>query len=274
MQKTFSPHFKHILSAAALAAAAAFSGAASAHMPYLYASGEISDKGGMVSLDSSYVETYFVPEVAFNGSTFEIITPTGEKKSPDRVEVWKARTLGEHKLDAQPGTYRFSTGLRAGAFFRTWEIDGKRQTSRDPNAKIPEDAKIIADYQSMSMAETYLSVARPSETALTPRNQGLEIAPITNPTDLFVGEDFKFRILMNGEPLAQHDVSFTEAISLTGEKPQVFKLKTDENGAAAFRPDRPAHWVALVRKRIPAPAGAPVAEHGYTYTLTIRSLGQ
>lgn len=270
MTKTLKPVFGAII----LACAGTFSSVSHAHMPYLYASGEISDKGGMVSLDASYVETYFVPEVAFNNSQFEIITPTGERKSPDRVEVWKARTVGEHKLTAEAGTYRFSTGLRPGAFFRTWEIDGKRQTSRDPNAKIPEGAKVIADYQSMSMAETYLSVARPSETALAPRNQGLEIAAITNPTDLFVGEDFKFRILMNGQPLANHAVSFTEAVSLTGEKPQVFKLTTDENGQAAFRPDRPAHWVALVRHRVPAPAGAPVAEHGYTYTLTIRSLGQ
>lgn len=274
MKNHTSKNLKPILGAIIFACASTFSNMANAHMPYLYASGEISDKGGIVSLDASYVETYFVPEVAFDKGQFEIITPSGEKKSPDRVEIWKARTLGEHKLGAEAGTYRFSTGLRPGAFFRIWEIDGKRQSSRDPNAQIPEGAKIIADYQSMSMAETYISVARPNETALAARNQGLEIVAISNPTDLFVGEDFKFRILMNGEPLANHDISFTEAVSLTGEKPKVFKLTTDENGQATFRPDRPAHWVALVRKRIPAPAGAPVAEHGYTYTLTLRSLGQ
>lgn len=263
-----------VLCALAVSAAALTSFPAAAHMPYLYAVGEVAARGGMVSLESSYVETYFVPEVAFNNGNFEVITPEGEKKSPDRVEVWKARTLAEHRVGSTPGTWRFSTGHRHGAKFRTWEVDGKRKTSRDPNEAMPEGAKLISSFQSLSMAETYLTVAKPNRTALAPRAQGLEIEAISHPTDIYVGEGFKFRILFDGKPLPEHDISFTEAVSLSGEKPQVFKLKTNAAGEADFVPDRPAHWVALVRFRTPAPADAGVLEYSHTYTLTLRSLSQ
>lgn len=266
--------FKPALAALACVAGTLTAGPAQAHMPYLYASGEIAAKGGIVSLDASYVETYFVPEVAFDNGNFEVTGPDGQRQPPDRIEVWKARTLGEHRIGSEPGTWRFSTGYRYGAKFRTWEIDGKRKSSRDPNEPVPEGAKIIANFQSLSMAETYLTVAKPNRTALAPRNQGLEIEAISHPTDIYVGEDFQFRILFDGKPLPAHQVSFTEAVSLNGEKPQVIKLTTNEQGEAAFRPDRPAHWVALVRFRTPAPQSSGVAEYSHTYTLTLRSLTQ
>lgn len=247
---------------------------AHAHTPYLHALGEIGAQGGLVSMEAAFAETFFVPEVAFDKSQFEIIAPDGSRRSPDRVEVWKARTLAEHRLDATPGTWRFSTGHRLGALFRTWEVDGKRESSRDASVPIPPHAKVIQNFQSLTLAETYLSVGEPNRTALAPRNKGLEIAAIDHPSDLYVGESFRFQVLFDGSPLANQKVEITEAVSDTGNTPQVVNLVTDGEGRTTFRPERAALWLALTRHRTPAPPESGVAEYSHSYTLTFRTLAQ
>lgn len=245
---------------------------AHAHTPYLHARGEVAARGGLVSLEASFAETFFIPEAAFDNSQFEIIAPDGRRLTPERVEVWKARTLAEHRIDERPGTWRFGTGRRYGAYFRTWEIDGKRESSRDLAVPIPAGAKIIANFQSLTRAETYLSVGAPNRTALAPHGQGLEIEAIDHPTDLYVGEGFRFRVLFDGKPLPNQTVTMTEAVSDTGNSAQKISLTTDAEGRAEFRAERPALWLALVRYRTPAPAESGVAEYSHSYTLTFRTL--
>lgn len=253
-----------LLAAAALPAAA--------HTPYLHATGDIAAQGGLVSMEASFAETFFVPEAAFDNSEFELIDPAGKSHRPDKLVVWKARTLAEHGIGKSPGTWRFSTGPRYGALFRTWEIDGKRESSRDASVKIPTGAKIISDFQSLTLAETYLSVGAPNRVALAARGKGLEIEAIDHPNDLYVGENFAFRVLYDGKPLPGHAVEITEAVSDTGNLPQVIKLNTDHDGRAVFKPERAALWLALVRHRTPAPASAVVSEYSNSYTLTFRTL--
>ncbi|PJK09170.1 cobalt ABC transporter substrate-binding protein [Lysobacteraceae bacterium NML120232] len=245
-----------------------------AHTPYLHAKGEIGQNGGLVSLEASFAEKFFIPEAAFDQSEFRLTAPDGKQLAPDRVEVWKARTLAEHRLDATPGTWRFSTGKRYGALFRTWEINGKRESSRDLAVKIPEGAKIISNFQSVTLAETYLTVGAPNRTALAARGEGLEIVAIDHPTDLYVGEPFRFTVLFDGKPLAGQKVEITEAVSDTGNTPQVVTLTTDAEGQASFRSERATRWLALTRHRTPAPPSSGVAEYSHSYTLTFRTLAQ
>lgn len=247
---------------------------AQAHTPYLHAKGEIGAEGGLVSMEASFAETFFIPEAAFDKSQFQITGPDGKQHAPDRVEVWKARTLAEHRLDSTPGTWRFSTGRRYGALFRIWEIDGKRESSRDPEAKIPAGAKVLENFQSVTLAETYLTVGAPNRTALTARGEGLEIVANDHPTDLYVDEAFTFTVLFDGKPLAGQKVQITEAVSDTGNTPQIIHLTTDAEGRATFRPKQAALWLALTRHRTPAPESSGVAEYSHSYTLTFRTLAQ
>ncbi|WP_158601743.1 DUF4198 domain-containing protein [Solilutibacter pythonis] len=245
-----------------------------AHTPYLHATGDVAARGGLVSMEAAFAETFFVPEVAFDNSEFVVTGPDGRHHAPDRIEVWKARTLAEHRIGQAPGTWRFSTGPRHGARFRTWEVDGKRQSSRDPAVKIPAGAKLVSDFQSLTIAETYLSVGAPNRAALAPRGKGLEIVAIDHPNDLYVGEDFAFRVLFDGQPLAGKKIEITEAVSDSGNTPRIVTLSTDADGRAVFKSEHPTRWLALVRHRTPAPASVGAAEYSHSYTLTFRTLAQ
>ncbi|MET1022774.1 MAG: DUF4198 domain-containing protein [Pseudoxanthomonas sp.] len=254
------------------AAVFGFAPAAWAHTPYLLPSAFAPRAGQTVALDAAFAETFFVPDAAFDDSTFNVTTPDGGNAVLPS-QAMKTRTVAEYTLPAAAaGTYRLSTGPRLGALFRTWELDGKRESSRDPNVRIPAGAKVISDFQSLTQAETYISVGAPDRTALAPRNQGLELVPVTHPDDLYVGEQFEFVVQYDGKPLAGQKVELTEAVWSSDRKPQVVELDTDAQGHARFKLPQAGTWVALSRYRTPAPAGAKVAEYSNSTTLTFHVL--
>lgn len=258
-----------LLAGAVLGAAAA---SASAHTPYLVPSDFAPRAGQTVALDAAFAETFFVPEAAFDDSRFAIVRPDGSTAAPDAVQAMKTRTVAEYTLPAGNGTYRLSTGPRLGALFRTWEIDGRRESSRDAAARIPAGAKVIADFQSLTLAESYVSVGAPDRAALAARGSGLEFVAVTHPDDLYVGESFEFVVQYDGKPLAGQKVEVTEAVWTSDRAPQVQTLTTDARGHARLALQRTGTFVALSRHRTPAPAGAPVAEYSHSYTLSFRVL--
>ncbi|WMJ69435.1 DUF4198 domain-containing protein [Stenotrophomonas sp. 24(2023)] len=244
---------------------------ASAHTPYLVPSSFAPRAGSTIALDASFAETFFVPEVAFDNSTFGVVGPDGK----DQVVPSRAmtnRTVAEYTLPAGAGTYRFSTGLRMGALFRTWEINGTRASSRDPAVKIPAGAKVIADFQSITRAETYVTAGNPDRAALKPRDNGLELVAVSHPNDLYVGETFAFIVQYDGQPLPGQKVEVTEAVWSSDRTPQVVTLTTDAQGHARMPLQAAGTWIALTRLRRPAPDGAPVAEYSHSYTLSFRVL--
>ncbi len=254
------------------ALAPALAAAASAHTPYLVPGNFAPRAGETVALDAAFAETFFVPEAAFDKSRFAVTGPDGGETAPDTVQVLKTRTVAEHTLPKAPGTYRFSTGPRYGALFRTWEIDGKRESSRDPAVAIPADAKVLSNFQSLTLAETYVTIGEPDRGALRPRGKGIELVPVTHPNDLYAGETFEFVVQYDGEPLADQKVEIAEAVWTSDRKPQETTLLTDAQGRAGFRLERAGTWLALTRHRTPAPADAPVDEYSNSYTLAFRAL--
>lgn len=247
---------------------------ASAHTPYLAPNTFAPQPGQTVTLDAAFAETFFVPEAAFDQSHFSITGPDGRDVEPARMQALDTRTVLEHTLGKQPGTYRVSSGLRVGAQFRTWELDGKRQTVRDPNVAMPKGATLIASFQSRTLAETYLSVGKPDRRALAPRNRGLELVPVTHPNDLYVGESFAFTVQYDGVPLAGQTVDISEAVWTSDRKPTQVSVTTDAAGRATLKLDRAGTWLALTRHRTPAPADAPVREYSNSTTLTFQVLEQ
>lgn len=248
--------------------------AASAHTPYLVPSDFAPQPGATIALDASFAETFFVPDTAFDDSRFEVIGPDGKSLSPDKVQLFKLRTVVEHTLPQTHGTYRFSTGPRYGARFLTWEIDGKRESSREPDASVPAGAKVVSDFQSLTRAETYVTIGEPSRGALAPTGKGLEFLPVDHPDDLFVGERFRFVVQYDGKPLADQPVEITEGVWTSDRKPQVIELKTDARGQASFELRQAGTWLALSRYQTKAPAGSKAAELSNSTTLTFRVLGQ
>ncbi|MCF7749359.1 DUF4198 domain-containing protein [Bacillus subtilis subsp. subtilis] len=245
---------------------------AAAHTPYLAPASFSVRPDSVVTLDASFAEAFFVPEVVFDNSTFVVTDPDGRQHAPDTVQRFKTRTVVEQTLPGQKGTYRFSTGNRLGAVFRTWEVDGKTVSSRDPAQALPPGARLTSHYQSLSRSEVYLTAGAPTSTALTPYGVGLELVPITHPDDLYRGERFDFSVHYDGKPLAAQKVDIYRALGAGATQPMPVVLTTDAAGRASLALDQAGNYLALIRYRGPAPSGAAAPMYGNNYTLTFRVL--
>ena len=255
---------------AALLSSAAL--AASAHTPYLLpTSFEVNPKA-VVGVQASFADKFFIPEVPFGDTAFSVTGPDGQRVPFEAVHQLKLATVAEHKLPDLKGTYRLSTGPRLGAIFRSWERNGKVEVIRDPKAVMPADAKPVAHYQSLSVSESYVTAGKPDRAALAPSGKGLEIVPVTHPNDLFAGEAFDFVVQFDGKPLASHKVDiYRSAMDLSSEH-QAHSLQTDAQGRVQLALKEAGVYLALVRHRAPAPAGAAAPMYGNNYTLTFRVL--
>ncbi len=261
--KAFAP-----LAGLVIACVASF---AHAHTPYLLPASFDPMHGNLVTLDGAFAEDFFAPEVVFDDSTFTATRPDGTTVPVDTVQRLKTRAVVEHMIGDGKGTWRFSSGKRLGAVIRTWELDGKRETTRDPAKPMPAGAKLVSQYQSVYLSETYVTAGAPSNGALKPYASGLEIVPVTHPSDLYTGERFAFAVHFDGKPLAGAKV---EVFPGTGDarSKKGTTLTTAADGTATFPLASAGTWLAVVKHRGPAPAGAAAPEYGYGYTLTFRVL--
>ena len=244
------------------------------HTPYLAPGSFDPMNGGLVTLDAAFGEAFFVPEVVFDNSEFQVLNPDGKTVPADTVQRLKTRAVVEHHLAAGKGTYRFSTGPRLGAIFRTWEVDGKQESSRDPAKVVPAGAKMLVHYQSLSVSEAYITDGAPTQAALKPYGKGLELVPSTHPSDLYTGEKFEFTVLYDGKPLAAQKIDFHLASGDRGSEKPAATLTTDAEGKASFDLDKAGNYLALIRYRGKAPEGAAAPVYGYNYTLSFRVLEQ
>ena len=245
---------------------------AHAHTPYLAPATFQVQPTSVVTLDASFAESFFVPEVVFDNSQFVVTDPDGVRHAPDTVHLLKSRAVVEQVLPGKKGTYRFSTGNRAGAIFRTWQVDGRTESSRDPARPLPAGAKILSYYQSLSRSEVYLTAGAPTTEALKPYGKGLELVPVTHPSDLYVGEQFQFEIHYDGKPLPAQKVEVHRALGDGHGQPASVELFTDALGKASLPLQQAGSYLALIRHRGDAPAGAAAPQYGNNYTLSFRVL--
>ncbi|MGA0572637.1 DUF4198 domain-containing protein [Variovorax sp. VNK109] len=264
--RSAAPRLRHclapVLSALALGAYA--------HTPYLLPTSFDIQPNETISVEASFTEKFFVPEVVFGETLFAITAPDGTQLPFGDIRQFKLRTIAEQKLPNAKGTYRLSTGPRLGAIFRSWERDGKTVVARDPKQVMPADAKLISHYQSLSVSEAYVTAGAPTRDALKPRGRGLEIVPVTHPSDLVTGEKFEFVVQHDGAPLPDQKVDIYRSAMDLSNQHSADSLKTDAQGKISYALAKPGIYLALIRHRATAPEGAAAPMYGYNYTLTFR----
>lgn len=243
---------------------------ASAHTPYLLPATFEPVLGDVVTLDASFAERFFIPEVAFDNGAFHVIAPDGSTQKPNQELYLKTRTVVEHEL-SQEGTYRFSTGKRVGGFFTVYEEKGERKTGRGENFKLPVSAKLIETYKSVTVAEAYVSKGAPNDTATKARNNGLEIVALHHPNDISSGDDHTLQVLFNGKALADADIDIYRAANQFSTDQADAKVTSDPQGKFQFHPQQEGVYLLRVRHRAPATDHPEVNSYSHTYTLVLEA---
>lgn len=249
---------------ATLAVLLMIAGPAAAHTGYLKPNLFNSPQRDHVTVEASFAEEMFVPDVVMKADDYHVVTPSGAKVKLPAITYLRDLALFEVDLP-EAGTYRISTGVREGAKRKMALINGKWEPVREREGA-PEGVR-VADAQSITRSDVYVSKGPASDKALTPAGTGLEIMPLSHPNRLDAGAALPVRLLLDGQPVAGAVISLHGPALPDDEVTKAVTVTTDKDGKASITLPKDGVFLLLARHRVEA-ADGPVAVKSHSATLT------
>lgn len=239
---------------------------AAAHSPYLLPNTFDVSNRKHVTVEGSFTEDFFTPEVAMKADDYHVIAPDGTKHALTPIYTQDLAVL--EVPTTEPGTYRITTGQRTGRISKAAYRDGEWDFL-EPDKAPPEGATVY-DVQSITTAEVFVSRGKPDQTALAPRNEGLEFRAVSHPNTLLAGTEARFQVLFEGKPLPHHEVSVHCSDERYAPKKPCAEIKTDRKGQFGVRVDNPGIYLATTRYRVlPSGKGGLAISHTYSITFEV-----
>lgn len=235
-----------------------------AHMPYLLPAQFGVGSRTQVTLEASFTEEAFRPEVAMRDAPFEITAPDGRTTRLSPATLAGDRTIAEAALPVD-GIYRLSSGQRTGRSGKMYR-KGDEWVMVGEGATPPPGVEPV-DVRSVTLADAYVLRGRPgSPGALAPRGKALEIQPLGDPTALAPGSAARFAILYDGKPLPGQQVTLFREAGLYDGRKQAGTATSDGAGIVTLTPPDSGRYLLLVRYR----TATPHAAGGYaSFTTTL-----
>jgi uncharacterized GH25 family protein len=237
---------------AALALACAATLPAQAHNAWLLPSATVLSKADWITVDAAVSnDLFFFNHVPLNLQNLQITAPDGSALQPQNLHQGKLRNVFDLQLQ-QPGTYRIAT-VNSGLFASYKDAEGKPKRWRGSPEKfatdVPADAKDLQVTQSVGRIETFVTLGKPS--ALQASGQGMELlaADGQHLNDLVAGETSQLRLLVDGQPAANVEVSIVAGASRYRDSLNEINVTTDAQGNFSITwPAAGAYWLEASHK--------------------------
>ncbi len=248
-----------------LAVALGGAGGAQAHMPYVLPTLFDVGKADHITVESSFAEDPFHPEVAMRDAPFHLIGPDGAPIAVGPVTHLRDLTVFEADIKAD-GTYRVTSGQRLGRKSKMVKAGDKWVMQGEGSEPRPGEQAV--EVQSATLADAYVTRGQPTDAALKPIGKALEIQAITHPNAIASAAPASFVVLFEGKPLSGTDVTLFRSAGYYDGRKVSAQLKTDAKGGFSLTPPDAGTYLILVRHRTAAPTDAATPWRSYTYTLT------
>mgnify|MGYP003575388562 CR=1 FL=1 len=263
----------------ALAAAAVLPLTAHAHRGWMLPSATVlSGNEPWVTVDAAVSnDLFYFEHNAMRLDGLVVTAPDGSAVKPENAATGRYRSTFDVKL-AQKGTYKLA--VTGDSLMASWKVGGEnkraRGTAESLKKDIPANAEGLNVSRNQSRNEVFVTSGKPSQTVLAPTNQGLELAPVTHPNDLFAGETATFRFLLDGQPAADLEVTVIPGGNRYRDQLGEMKVKTDAEGKFSIRwPHAGMYWMTASvggGRASSGPAGTldkPSRRAGYAATLEV-----
>ena len=239
-----------------------------AHMPYLMPNFFAVSERDHVTVQASFTEDLFTPDVVMKSDAWFVRGPAGSA-AVTGVTYLRDLAAFEAALPA-PGTYRISSGERLGRKAKMYKDAKGQWTMGSEESAAPAGAALV-DVQSVTAAEVYVTRGAPSQEALAPTGKSLELKPITHPNEIFAKAPAQFELQFEGKPLSGASVTVYRAAGAYDGKKVAADVTTDAAGRFSITPPDAGTYLALVRHRTEAPQGAETPYRSYSYALTFEA---
>lgn len=243
-----------LLSAMALSLAAV--APAQAHMTWLLANTyQVNGKEAVVSVDAAVSEDLFVFERALKLEQILITAPDGSRAEAQQRSSARHRESFELRL-TQDGTYRVSHVQLA--LMGSYVLDGQTKRFRATPATLDQELPAGAQLQGLTQVhnrqQVFVSKEEPGKLAFAPEGQGLELLPLDAVTELSHGDRSRFRLLLDGQPLADASVRLLREGNRYRYKLGEQLIKTDAKGEFTVEwTEAGRYWLGASQGDKPAP---------------------
>jgi uncharacterized GH25 family protein len=230
-----------------VALAALMPAASHAHRTWLMPSASVvSGKEPTVSVDAAVSEDLFEFDTnALPIDGLSIVAPDGKKLEAENRVTARRRSSFDFK-PTQPGTYRVVNFVESAT--ASYKVGGETKRWRgslDALVKeVPANAEEIQVTRMQNRVETYITHEKAGGNPFAPQGAGLELIPLTTPTDLSVGDTSNFRLLLDGQPAPNLDVTLIRGGNRYRYKMGEIALKTDAQGQFSVTwPEGGRYWI-------------------------------
>lgn len=259
-----------------LTAALALPLAAQAHTAWLLPSATVLPVKAWVTVDAGIsTDAFIANHNPLRLDTLVITAPDGSTAQPENALTGKFRSTFDVNL-ALPGTYRLTvlnSGLNA-----SYELNGERKRWRGKaenlTKEIPAEATKLEVGETLGRVETFVTDGPKSLDALKPTGKGLELLPVTHPTDLFVGETATFKLLIDGAPAAAQKVSVVRGGMRYRNQQNEIETTTDASGAFSITWPETGPWLLSASSTDGKVSTKPATQRRLSYTASFEVLPQ
>jgi hypothetical protein len=265
MQGKFMKQFAIAIALAGIACAA------QAHRPWMLPNASFieTDREAWVTIDGAVSEALFsLDHLPLRMDGLAVTDPDGQTAPAPSATVGKFRSSVDLRLP-KDGTYRIT--LAATSVMGSYKLNGEmkrfRATEQTVAKEIPAGATDVTKTVMVQRQDTFVTLNKPSTGALKPLGAGLELVPVTHPTELRAGEKASFRFQLDGKPLTNFPFSLIPGgVKYRGTINEV-RLTTDAKGEATFTLPAPnMYWLSA---KYPANDSADARRYSYSATLEV-----
>ncbi|MEI9851315.1 MAG: DUF4198 domain-containing protein [Sphingomonas sp.] len=191
-----------------------------------------------------------------------VFAPDGTQGGVENLAKARQRLTFDVHI-TQRGTYRLSVFTES--VMGSYMLDGERKmlprgtTPATLAEAIPAGATEVWSAVNSSRIETFATAGEPTTTVFKPVGKGIEIVPVTHPTDLSTGEAAVFQFLLDGRPAAGLTVSAVNGGVRYRDGLTQLSLTTDADGKVTIKwPEAGMWWVSATNAQ-PRGEGGPGA---------------
>jgi len=232
---------------AALAAIALIPISAHAHRSWLLpSSSHVDGKEPWVTVDAAVSENLFDFDANMLKLDGLVVTgPDGAPAQAENVFSGKLRSVFDVKL-AKPGTYKIA--LVNESISASYKLNGETKRWRGAvdafPKEVPQNSEELKSTLMHSRLETFVSTGKPNDAAFKPSGVGIELVPVSHPTELLSGQKSTFRILLDGQPAANMPVSaMPGGVRYRGVLKEI-RVVADAKGQFSITwPDAGMYWI-------------------------------
>jgi len=199
-----------------------------------------SDKLHWITVDGTASHGVFSFDKPIGLENVTVYDPAGNPGGTGPYYKGQRRSVFDLAL-SEAGTYKVE--LRNPPRYITTYTIGKRKTERrimankqEAATQVPAKAEGVTTYAVQNVSAFYVTRNTPSDTVLNSTGQGVELQPLTHPSDVVVGEAARFRLTFDGQPLAERKVEVVGHGTQWRDGRQQQNLVSDKEGVITVVP--------------------------------------